>query len=466
MKLSDLPLKVAADLQGTDEITLTDRDAGGTVIETGRVTLSELGASGLLGADGADGIQGIQGIPGNDGADSTVAGPQGIQGNDGADGSDATATATIAVADGSAMQVIINAGSVEVGQLFSLFSDGSIRRFEGGNVSRVISDLPQANPTGYATLVSVATAAKSHYVWHDGTDGATGICYSIDGGTPVYKASVAGDYNRLDVPHNNGAPFTVSIWPTDYVGSDGAVTSAALRAGNLTRLQFAADAGITSLDVSGLAALTELSCSGNQLTSLDVSGLTALTILFCENNQLTSLDVSGLTALTSLRCGNNQLTSLDVSGLAALDSLTCWSNDITNLDVSGLTALTQLLCDGNPITTLDLSSSTLLTYLHCSNTNITSLDVSGLTALYQLFARNAQLTSILATGVAFSYGYWDGTTVADNNLSEAALIAFVGSLATTTTGQIYYGGNPGSAAFETWLIANPTLDKGYVWVNN
>jgi hypothetical protein len=342
------------------------------------------------------------------------------------------------------MQVIIDAGSVEVGQLFSLVSDRSIRRFEGGNTSRVISDLPQANPTGYATLVSVATEAKTHYVYHDGTDGATGICYSIDGGTPVYKASVAGDYNRLDVPHNNGAPFTMSIWSTDYVGSNGAVTSAAPRAGNLTKFNFAAYADITSLDVSGLAALTEL---------------------WVANQQLTSLDVSGLTALTSLRCGSNQLTSLDVSGLAALDSLSCWSNDITNLDVSGLTALTQLFCDGNPITTLDLSSSTLLTYLHCSNTNITSLDISGLTALNQLFARNGQLTSILATGVAFSYAYWDGTTVANNNLSEAALIAFAGSLATTTTGQIFYGDNVGSAAFETWLAANPTLDKNYVWIN-
>jgi hypothetical protein len=50
MKGSNLPLKAAADLQGTDELILTDRDAEGAVIETGRVPLSELGASGLLGA--------------------------------------------------------------------------------------------------------------------------------------------------------------------------------------------------------------------------------------------------------------------------------------------------------------------------------------------------------------------------------------------------------------------------------
>jgi hypothetical protein len=363
----------------------------------------------------------------------------------GAVGSGTIATATIAVADASAMQVIIDAGSVKVGQLFSLVSDRSIRRFEGGNASRVISDLPQANPTGYATMVSVATTTKTHSAYHDGTDGATGICYSIDGGTPVYKARGAGVYCPLQsIPHNNGAPYTMSIWPTDYVGSDGAVTSAAPRAGNLTQLAFAAHGDVTNVDVSGLAALTRLGVA---------------------NNQLTSLDVSGLTALTSLLCGSNQLTSLDVSGLTALQGLSISSNDITNLDVSGLTALTQLSCDGNPITILDLSSSTLLTYILAANTNITSLDISGMTALEQLYVRGGQLTSILATGVAFSYTYWNGTTVADNNLSEAALIAFAGSLATTTTGQIFYSGNPGSAAFETWLTANPTLDKGYIWIN-
>jgi hypothetical protein len=344
------------------------------------------------------------------------------------------------------MQVIIGAGSVEVGQLFSLVSDRSVRRFEGGNTSRVISDLPQANPTGYATLVSVATTTKTHGVYHDGTDGATGICYSIDGGTPVYRASGAGAYCPLqNVPHNNGAPFTISIWPTDYVGSNGAVTSAAPRAGNLTKLHLTFHAGITSLDVSGLAALTELICGNyNQLTSLDVSGLTALNRLSCGSNQLTSLDVSGLTALTSVSCSGNQLTSLDVSGLAAL----------TLLDFSG-----------NPIANVDVSGSPLLDYLGCADTDLTSLDISGMTVLTQLYASRSQLTSILATGVSLTYTYWNWSSISDNNLSEAALIAFVGALATTTTGQIYYGNNAGSAAFETWLTANPTLDKGYIWIN-
>ena len=183
--------------------------------------------------------------------------------------------------------------------------------------------------------------------------------------------------------------------------------------------------------------------------SSDASGNPSgdLTTLYCHNNNLTSLDVSGLTALTYLQCFTNNLTSLDVSGLTALIYLHCgYNNNLTSLDVSGLTALTNLQCGYN---------------------NLTSLDVSGLTALTTLYADSNNLTSLLATGVDLSFEYYgSGSYIAYNNLSEAALIAFVDSLATTTTGVIGYGSNTGSAAFETWLTNNPTLDKGYIWRNN
>ncbi len=52
-----------------------------------------------------------------------------------------------------------------------------------------------------------------------------------------------------------------------------------------------------------------LDCRSNNLTSLDVSGCTALTELYCSDNNLTSLDISGCTALTELYCLGNNLTS-------------------------------------------------------------------------------------------------------------------------------------------------------------
>jgi len=52
-----------------------------------------------------------------------------------------------------------------------------------------------------------------------------------------------------------------------------------------------------------------LNCYYNNLTSLNVSGCTALTDLSCSGNNLTSLDVSKNTALTYLSCSSNNLTS-------------------------------------------------------------------------------------------------------------------------------------------------------------
>jgi len=264
-------------------------------------------------------------------------------------------------------------------------------------------------------MVSTKTSNLSVTVKHDGTESATGICYSVDGGAPVYGAIAADTSLYLSIPHNGGAPTEIYIWSA------------------------------TSASSGKKGELTYLYCTNNSLTSLDVSGLTALTYLACNNNSLTSLDVSGLTALTSLACHNNSLTSLDVSGLTALTYLSCNNNSLTSLDVSGLTALTSL---------------------YCNNNSLTSLDVSGLTALTLLFCNNNSLTSLLATGVDLSFAMYGsvGSDIGDNDLTEAALIAFVDSLATTTTGVILYGGNIGSAEFETWLATGD--DKGYIWLNS
>ena len=77
----------------------------------------------------------------------------------------------------------------------------------------------------------------------------------------------------------------------------------------------------------------------------------------------------------------------------------------------------------------------------------------------ELVCYNNSLASLVATGVDLS----NMASCYSNELSEAALIAFADSLAETTTGTIFYGDNPGSTAFETWLLTGD--DKGYIWVN-
>ena len=164
--------------------------------------------------------------------------------------------------------------------------------------------------------------------------------------------------------------------------------------GDVTKLSCSSWSQLTSLDVSGCTALTELYCGGNQLTSLDVSKNIALTELGCGGNQLTSLDVSQNTALTSLSCWKNQLTSLEVSQNIALTSLSCGYNELTSLDVSKNTALTELSCYNNQLTSLDVSGYSALTELWCFDNQLTSLEVYDCTALTKLSCYNNQLTSL------------------------------------------------------------------------
>ena len=152
---------------------------------------------------------------------------------------------------------------------------------------------------------------------------------------------------------------------------------------------------LTSLDVSGMPALTTLNCNSTSLTNLDVSGCTALTSLDCSSNDLTTLDVSRCTALTSLDCRYTSLTNLDVSGCTALTTLDCSGNDLTTLDVSRCTALTSLDCADNDLTTtLDVSGCTALGILDCSGNDLTALDVSGCTALVILDCFGNDLTTL------------------------------------------------------------------------
>ena len=132
-----------------------------------------------------------------------------------------------------------------------------------------------------------------------------------------------------------------------------------------------------TLDVSGLASLTELYCNNNQLGTLNVSGLAILTYLYCNNNQLGTLDVSGLSSLTTLTCFANQLGMLDVSKNTALTWLNCNANQLGTLDVSN-TALTDLFLADNPLTSFTSKDGKSLTITPSVNGTVkmTSVDLT------------------------------------------------------------------------------------------
>jgi len=216
---------------------------------------------------------------------------------------------------------------------------------------------------------------------------------------------------------------------------------------------------IETIDVSGCATLTYLSCSDNQLTSLNVSGCTALTKFKCYRNQLTSINVSGCMDLTGFGCDNNQLTSLDMSGCATLTYLSCSGNQLTSINVSGCEDLTGFGCDNNQLTSLDVSSCTALTDLFCNNNQLTSLDVSGYTALNRLYCYNNQLTSLDVSGcTALNRLYCH-----NNQLTATTLNTVFGMLpdrSSSTHGKMYTFGNPGVST------CTPSIAEAKGWTVN
>ncbi|MBQ6094348.1 MAG: InlB B-repeat-containing protein, partial [Lachnospiraceae bacterium] len=139
-------------------------------------------------------------------------------------------------------------------------------------------------------------------------------------------------------------------------------------------------AALTSLTLSNLPNLEELSVTGTELTILDVSNLTKLEKLSIPSNpklesitfgsvaaNLKELNVNydkaltvnfaSFTSLEKLFCVNCGLTTLDVHKLTKLCSLTCRDNKLTSLNVDGLADLDLIDCRYNQLKSLDISSS-------------------------------------------------------------------------------------------------------------
>ena len=157
---------------------------------------------------------------------------------------------------------------------------------------------------------------------------------------------------------------------------------------------------------------------------------------------LTSGKVGDIREISSAGEG---LLSIDLKGLLILEDLTVSDNELRDLNLNNLASLETCFCSNNKLPSLDLSGLSLLTRLDCNS--------------------NPLLTSLLATGVELSYNQYgtSGSDISNCALTTEALVVFLESLSTTTTGLIKYGGNVGSTAFETYLATAD--DKGYIWLN-
>lgn len=182
-----------------------------------------------------------------------------------------------------------------------------------------------------------------------------------------------------------------------------------------------------------------ITVGGDNIT--DLTGITAfthITLLNCTLNSLTTLNVSGCAALTTLSCTNNSLTSLTVTGCPALTAIYCSANSLTSINVSTNASLSYLYCYGNSITSLNLSSNPVLGYLDCHNNSLSSLNIqNGHNNILSIFdaTENPALTCIKVDNVANANSYVDwskdpgasyNTTcaLATDNFSNQSLVDF------------------------------------------
>ena len=123
--------------------------------------------------------------------------------------------------------------------------------------------------------------------------------------------------------------------------------------------------GITSLDVSSNTELTSLWFDDTAITELKYSSLDKLQNLDCRGTNLTSLPLDDMPVLAHLSCRDMpQLTSLDVTVLPELVELTCNNTSITSLDLSQNPKLANLWIYNTNLAYIDITQNTKLTKNH------------------------------------------------------------------------------------------------------
>lgn len=212
---------------------------------------------------------------------------------------------------------------------------------------------------------------------------------SIDwgNGTIVEEATIAGVYDGWEVPVTviSGTPVgsgEIKIYAT------GAVTY-------FDCVSKVDGPGITKLDVSNAAELTELYANGNKLTTFDGSKLTKLSKVYLNNNQLTSLSLPE--SVTYINLQNNKLTSFDGSKLPLVTSLYISDNTgLGTLDVSGMPALKSLYALNCGLTSVNAPLKVAKSYISVNNNKLETLDVTEATGLENgsLLAMGNNLTEV------------------------------------------------------------------------
>ena len=300
--------------------------------------------------------------------------------------------------------VLSSGGNSVVKRVLLRFKAGSSVRFKAtNNTSYPVIDYCGWQLYGNEALLEPYGAYYSNNTINDSS------------GNSVYNQDVyvSDDYvaiiNATNFPDANFRSYLLGLYPKGYITQTDV--------NNCTTMNVSGKSISNLQGIKYFTALKELRCYNNPMTSLDVSGLTALTYLDCSHpntyigTKLTSLNVSGCTNLETLYCSSNNISSLSVSDFTnlknldcsyntSLTTLNCYRNNLTTLNVAGCYALKELLCfeNANLAAITGLIHCTAITYLDCEDCAITSLTaVKNMGNIATLLARNNKLTSLEVT---------------------------------------------------------------------
>jgi len=182
----------------------------------------------------------------------------------------------------------------------------------------------------------------------------------------------------------------------------------------LYQIECSNNENITSLDLSGLTGLDQLSCNYCSLTELNCSSLTAVTEIYAQGNRIASVDLSACTALKTLNMADNLLSSIDLSKNTALEGLYLYNNTISTLDLTANSNTRWINVNNNGMTSLKLNSSAPVSLLYASYNQLTTIDVPTYSYLSQLHLDHNLLTNVNVT----SNSYLSWLKVDNNYLTE------------------------------------------------
>ena len=276
-------------------------------------------------------------------------------------------------------------------KVYCTMTTEALPKFTGTNIFKTIAVTVKAAggstepQTPIITLTVEAESIGKERTFEFGS-GVADNKISIDwgDGTIVDGATIAGVYDGWTTTPVTGKPVgsgEIKIYAT------GAVTY-------FDCVSKVDGPGITKLDVSNAAELTELYANGNKLTTFDGSKLAKLTRLELHNNSLTEVNLPS--SLTTLKLDNNQLTSFDGSNCTLVTTLYLSNNNLGTLDVSMMPALKSLYALNCGLTSVNAPLKVAKAYISVNNNKLETLDVTEATGLENgsLFAMGNNLTEV------------------------------------------------------------------------